>query len=92
MRVDLRTVELDVPPQDVITRDNVPVKVMPSPSSASSTPSSAVARSSDVLRRPSQIAATTLARVLGKADLDALSPSAAFNGELRHDHRRAAEP
>jgi regulator of protease activity HflC (stomatin/prohibitin superfamily) len=72
VRVDLRTVTFDIPPQDLITRDNVPAKV------------NAVAyfRVVDAVRAvidvehyrtaTSQIAQTTLRSVLGKAELDAL--------------------
>ena len=72
-RVDLRTVTMDVPAQDVITRDNVSVKVnavlyfrVIDPSKARSS------RSSDYLFATSQLAQTTLRSVCGQAELDEL--------------------
>jgi regulator of protease activity HflC (stomatin/prohibitin superfamily) len=72
VRVDLRTVTFDVPPQDLITRDNVPAKVN---AVAYYRVIDAVKAVVEVERygvATSQIAQTTLRSVLGKADLDML--------------------
>jgi regulator of protease activity HflC (stomatin/prohibitin superfamily) len=85
VRVDLRTVTLDVPPQNLITRDNVPAKVnavcyfrvIDAPRS--------VVDVERYLRATSQIAQTTLRSVLGKADLDMLlSEREQLNEALQH--------
>jgi regulator of protease activity HflC (stomatin/prohibitin superfamily) len=72
VRVDLRTVTFDIPPQDLITRDNVPAKVN---AVAYFRVVDAVKATIEVERyraATSQIAQTTLRSVLGKADLDML--------------------
>ena len=72
VRVDLRTIMLDIPPQDLITRDNVPAKVN---AVTYFRVVDAVERGREVeqfLTATSQIAQTTLRSVLGKADLDML--------------------
>src|SRR5262245_31754786 len=72
VRVSLRTVTLNVPPQDVITRDNVPVRVDAVVYFRVVDPNSAVVQVESYLKATSQIAQTTLRSVLGKADLDTL--------------------
>jgi regulator of protease activity HflC (stomatin/prohibitin superfamily) len=72
VRVSLRTVTLNVPPQDVITRDNVPVRVDAVVYFRVIDPDSAVVQVENFHKATSQIAQTTLRSVLGKADLDAL--------------------
>ena len=72
MRVDLRTVTLDVPPQEVITKDNVPVKVNAVVYFRVIDPNAAVVRVQNYMMATSQIAQTTLRSVLGQADLDHL--------------------
>jgi regulator of protease activity HflC (stomatin/prohibitin superfamily) len=72
VRVSLRTVTLNVPPQDVITHDNVPVRVDAVVYFRVVDPSSAIVQVESFLKATSQIAQTTLRSVLGKADLDAL--------------------
>jgi regulator of protease activity HflC (stomatin/prohibitin superfamily) len=72
VRVSLRTVTLTVPPQDVITRDNVPARVDAVAYFRVIDADSSVVDIEDFLRATSQIAQTTLRSVLGKADLDAL--------------------
>jgi regulator of protease activity HflC (stomatin/prohibitin superfamily) len=72
VRVDLRTVTLQVPPQDVITRDNVTVRVTAVAYFRVVDPRQAVVQVENYLGATSQIAQTTLRSVLGKADLDAL--------------------
>jgi len=72
VRVDLRTVVLDIPPQDLITRDNVPAKVNAVTYFRVVNAPSAVVEVERYLAATSQIAQTTLRSVLGKADLDML--------------------
>src|SRR6478752_1322653 len=66
VRLDLRTVVLDVPPQDVITRDNVSVKVNAVLYFRVLDPAKAVIQVVDFLQATSQLAQTTLRAVLGK--------------------------
>src|SRR3954468_4242816 len=72
VRISLRTVTLNVPPQDVITRDNVPVRVDAVVYFRVVDPNCAVVQVENFLKATSQIAQTTLRSVLGKADLDTL--------------------
>src|SRR3954452_12332675 len=72
VRVDLRTVTFDVPPQDLITRDNVPAKVNAVTYFQVVDPVRAVVKVERYRAATSQIAQTTLRSVLGKADLDML--------------------
>ncbi len=72
VRVDLRTVTLNVPPQEVITRDNVPARVNAVCYFRVIDPNNAIVKVEDYLNATSQIAQTTLRSVLGKAELDTL--------------------
>jgi regulator of protease activity HflC (stomatin/prohibitin superfamily) len=72
VRVDLRTIVLDVPPQDVITRDNVSVKVNAVVYFRVVDPEKSVIQVAKFLEATSQLAQTTLRAVLGKHELDAL--------------------
>jgi regulator of protease activity HflC (stomatin/prohibitin superfamily) len=72
VRVDLRTVTLDIPPQNLITRDNVPAKVNAVCYFRVVDAGRAVVDVERYLVATSQIAQTTLRSVLGKADLDML--------------------
>ncbi len=72
VRVDLRTVVLDVPPQDVITRDNVSVKVNAVVYFRIVDPAKSVIQVVKFLEATSQLAQTTLRAVLGKHALDEL--------------------
>ncbi len=72
VRVDLRTVVLDVPPQDVITRDNVSVKVNAVVYFRVVDPEKAIIQVENFLDATSQLAQTTLRAVLGKHELDEL--------------------
>ena len=72
VRIDLRTVVLDVPPQDVITRDNVSVKVNAVVYFRVVDPEKAVIQVAQFLAATSQLAQTTLRAVLGKHALDEL--------------------
>jgi regulator of protease activity HflC (stomatin/prohibitin superfamily) len=72
VRVDLRTIVLDIPPQDLITRDNVPAKVNAVTYFRVVDAPNAVIAVERYQAATSQIAQTTLRSVLGKADLDML--------------------
>ena len=71
-RIELRTVTMDVPPQDVITRDNVSVKVSAVLYFRVIDPNRAVVEVVDYLFATSQLAQTTLRSVCGQAELDEL--------------------
>src|SRR5918997_856738 len=71
-RVDLRTIVLDIPPQDLITRDNVPAKVNAVAYFRVIDANSAIVKVERYLLATSQIAQTTLRSILGKAELDML--------------------
>jgi regulator of protease activity HflC (stomatin/prohibitin superfamily) len=72
VRVSLRTVTLKIPPQEVITRDNVPVRVAAVAYFRIIDPHRSVIEVEDFQAATLQIAMTTLRSVLGKAELDAL--------------------
>ena len=72
VRMDLRTVVLDVPPQDVITRDNVSVKVNAVIYFRIIDPQKAVIQVANFLNATNLLAQTTLRAVLGKHELDQL--------------------
>jgi len=71
-RVSLRTVAVDIPPQDVITRDNVSVKVNAVLYMKVKDPSAAIIQVENYLYATSQAAQTTLRSVLGEHELDSL--------------------
>jgi regulator of protease activity HflC (stomatin/prohibitin superfamily) len=71
-RVSLRIMALDIPPQDVITRDNVSVKVNAVLYMRVTEPARAIIDIEDYLYACSQLAQTTLRAVLGEAELDEL--------------------
>ncbi|KHK89519.1 slipin family protein [Novosphingobium malaysiense] len=70
VRTDLRTIVLDVPTQDVISRDNVSVKVNAVVYFRVIDPKSAIIQVEDFIQATSQLAQTTLRSVLGKHELD----------------------
>ncbi len=70
VRVDLRVVVQDVPPQDVISRDNVSVKVNAVLYFRIIDPERAIIKVEDFMAATSQLAQTTLRSVLGKHELD----------------------
>jgi regulator of protease activity HflC (stomatin/prohibitin superfamily) len=72
VRVDLRTVTLTIPPQEVITRDNVPARVNAVAYFRVVDPRLAITEVEAYPVATSQIAQTTLRSVLGRADLDSL--------------------
>jgi regulator of protease activity HflC (stomatin/prohibitin superfamily) len=92
-RVDLRLVTMDVPPQDVITRDNVSVKVNAVLYFRVLKPEDAVINVEDFLYATSQLAQTTLRSVLGQAQLDELlSAREKINEELQTILDRQTDP
>ena len=75
VRVDLRTVTMDVPPQDVISRDNVTIKVNAVVYFRVVEPNRAVIEVENYLLATSKLAQTTLRSVLGQVELDELLSS-----------------
>jgi regulator of protease activity HflC (stomatin/prohibitin superfamily) len=85
VRVSLRTVVHDVPPQDVITRDNVSVKVNAVIYFRVMDPRRAIVEVENFAYATSQLAQTTLRSVLGQVDLDdLLSQREQLNRQLQH--------
>ena len=72
VKVDLRTVTMDVPPQDIITHDNVPVKVNAVVYFRVMDPAKSIVKIEKYILATSQIAQTTLRSVLGQVELDDL--------------------
>ena len=92
-RISLRTVTLDVPPQDVITRDNVSIKVNAVVYFRVIDPEKAVIQIENYLYATSQIAQTTLRSVLGKLEMEALlSQRDQINAELQQILDAHTEP
>ncbi|MBP7726702.1 MAG: slipin family protein [Candidatus Bipolaricaulis sp.] len=84
VKVDLRTITLDVPPQEVITRDNVPVSVNAVVYFRVLDPQAAVVEVLDFIEATRQISMTTLRSVLGRVELDdILSERDKVNRELQ---------
>jgi len=93
VRIDLRTVTLTVPPQEVISRDNVTVRVNAVAYFRVIDPNKAVTEVENFLLATSQIAQTTLRSVLGKAELDSLlSERERLNVELQQIIDEQTEP
>ncbi|MDE2224802.1 MAG: slipin family protein [Xanthomonadaceae bacterium] len=82
VRIDLRTIVMTVPPQDVISRDNVPVKVDAMILYRVIDPEKAVIQVEDAREATSQLAQTTLRSVLGQHELDEML---AERDKLNHD-------
>ncbi|MCY3598366.1 MAG: slipin family protein [Gemmatimonadetes bacterium] len=83
-RVSLRIIAMDIPPQDVITRDNVSVKVNAVLYFRVANPRRAILEIEDFLFATSQLAQTTLRSVIGQAELDeVLAEREKFNQILR---------
>jgi regulator of protease activity HflC (stomatin/prohibitin superfamily) len=83
-RVSLRIIAMDIPPQDVITRDNVSVKVNAVLYFRVAEPMKAILEIEDFLFATSQLAQTTLRSVIGQAELDELlAEREKFNQILR---------
>ncbi|HOK02170.1 MAG TPA: slipin family protein [Spirochaetota bacterium] len=84
VRVNLRLVAMDVPPQDIITRDNVSVKVNAVVYFRVIEPNKAITEVDDYLYATSQLAQTTLRSILGNSELDdLLSNREHINNELQ---------
>jgi regulator of protease activity HflC (stomatin/prohibitin superfamily) len=93
VRVDLRTVTLTVPPQEVISKDNVTVRVNAVAYFRVIDPNRAVTEVENFLLATTQIAQTTLRSVLGKAELDALlAERERLNAELQQIIDEQTEP
>jgi regulator of protease activity HflC (stomatin/prohibitin superfamily) len=93
VRVSLRTVTLTVPPQEVITRDNIPVRVTAVTYYRVVDPNNAVTQVENFHHATLQIAQTTLRSVLGGADLDTLlSERDRLNEDLQHVIDAQTEP
>jgi regulator of protease activity HflC (stomatin/prohibitin superfamily) len=93
VRVDLRTVTLSIPPQEVITRDNVPASVTAVCYFRVVNASDAIVQVENYLLATSQIAQTTLRAVLGRAELDTLlSERDRLNDELQRIIDEQTEP
>jgi regulator of protease activity HflC (stomatin/prohibitin superfamily) len=84
VKVDLRTITLTVPPQEVITKDNVPVRVNAVAYFRIVDPKAAIVQIENFMVATSQIAQTTLRSVLGQHQLDELlSEREKINGILQ---------
>ncbi len=93
VRVSLRTVTLEIPAQEIITRDNVPARVTAVAYYRVIDPNKSVIEIENVLAATSQVAQTTLRSVLGKAELDALlSEREKLNEHLQHIIDDQTEP
>ena len=92
-RVDLRTVTLTIPPQEVITRDNVPARVNAVAYFRVTDPARAITEVEAYPVATSQIAQTTLRSVLGRAELDdLLAERDQLNDSLRRIIDEQTEP
>jgi regulator of protease activity HflC (stomatin/prohibitin superfamily) len=93
VRVSLRTIVLDVPPQDVITRDNVSVKVNAVVYFRVMDPTRAIIEVESYHYATSQLAQTTLRSVLGQVELDdLLSARERLNQQLQHILDQRTDP
>ena len=93
VRVSLRTIVMDVPPQDVITRDNVSVKVNAVVYFRVMDPRRAIVEVESYHYATSQLAQTTLRSVLGQVELDdLLSQREKLNHDLQHILDQRTDP
>jgi regulator of protease activity HflC (stomatin/prohibitin superfamily) len=93
VRVSLRTIPMDVPSQDIITKDNVTVKVNAVTYFRVMDPNKAVVDVEDYIYATSQISQTTLRSILGQVDLDdLLSNRDKINQELQKVIDEQTEP
>ena len=93
VRVSLRIVVMDIPPQDVITKDNVSVKVNAVVYFRVMDPQKAVLEVQDFLFATSQLAQTTLRSVLGEVELDELlSEREKLNAQLQEIIDKHTDP
>jgi len=92
-KIDLRVITLDVPSQEVITKDNVPVKVNAVCYFRVMNPEKAIVEIENFVMATSQISQTTLRSVVGQADLDeVLSSRDKINTELQKIIDQATDP
>ena len=93
VRVDMRTITMDIPPQDVITKDNVSIKVSAVVYFRVMDANSAVTNVENYLYATSQLAQTTLRSVCGQMELDEiLSEREKINMNLQEILDRSTEP
>ncbi|MFC1475342.1 slipin family protein [Candidatus Zixiibacteriota bacterium] len=93
VRVDLRVITYDVPAQDVITKDNVSIKVNAVLYFQVTNPNNAIVSVANFFEATSQIAQTTLRSVLGQVELDdLLARRDKINAELQHIIDDQTEP
>ena len=93
VKVDLRTITLNVPPQEVITKDNVPVRVNAVAYFRIVDPEAAIVQVADFMTATSQIAQTTLRAVLGQHSLDdLLAKRESINQDLQQIIDQQTEP
>jgi len=93
VRISLRIIVMDIPPQDVITRDNVSVKVNAVVYFRVMDPQKAVIEVQDYLYATSQLAQTTLRSVLGEVELDGLlSEREQLNAQLQEIIDKHTDP
>lgn len=93
VKVSLRTIAMDIPPQDVITKDNVSVKVNAVLYFRVMDPSKAITEVEDYLYATSQLAQTTLRSVMGGAELDEmLAEREKINSSLQEIIDNHSEP
>jgi regulator of protease activity HflC (stomatin/prohibitin superfamily) len=93
VRMSLRTVVLDVPPQDVITKDNVSIKVNAVIYFRVMIPQDAVVQVEDYLYATGQLAQTTLRSIVGQAELDEiLGEREKINHRLQNILDRSTDP
>lgn len=93
VRISLRTITLDVPPQDVITKDNVSIKVNAVIYFRVMDPNKAIVEVEDYLFATSQMAQTTLRSILGEVELDGLlSQREHLNQRLQDTIDRQTDP
>jgi regulator of protease activity HflC (stomatin/prohibitin superfamily) len=93
LRVSLRTVTMDVPPQDVITRDNVSVKVSAVVYFRVIDPNKAIVEVENYMYATSQLAQTSLRSILGQEELDSmLAEREKINNHIQEILDRNTEP
>ena len=93
LRISLRTIVFDIPPQDVITQDNVSVQVNAVLYFRVMDPNKAVTEVEDYMYATSQLAQTTLRSVLGESELDdLLSNREMINSELQQILDKHTDP
>lgn len=93
VRMSLRTVALDVPPQDVITKDNVSIKVNAVIYFRVMDPNKAIVEVEDYMYATSQMAQTTLRSILGQVELDdLLSQREHLNQQLQGTIDKQTDP